>query len=131
MALDLYISSTKYINKKGGSKYIGVSLEENGYYWYMYSFFNDLKAETGQMIGLYNDSYFCGEDLEGLQRKIHDIQKSIGNKTDEWRVEIGKEKRKPLYNLVEKEEFKSLLEKLLRVIERAKTKNKYLAFIGD
>jgi len=97
----------------------------------MYPFFDNLKDKTEQMIDLYGDSYFFGRNLEGFQRKIQDIRKSIENKPAKWRVEIGREKREYLFNLVEKEKFKLLLKNLLRVIEIAKEEDKGLLFIGD
>ncbi len=40
--------------------------EDDGYYWYLWPAFEDLKIKTGQLIDLYGGCEFAGDSLISL-----------------------------------------------------------------
>jgi hypothetical protein len=131
MALEVYLSSFKEVDNK--AKCLDLSFDDNGYYWYMYPFFEEIGKSHGLMIDLYGDAKFFGGNLNILEEQIVKISESIENQPKEWKVKIGEEYpgKKELFDLVNKKQFEKLIQKILHSISIAKKEDKYLIFIGD
>lgn len=133
MSLDVYISSTKKINYEAEG--LDFTLEDDGYYWYMFPFFESIRKSHNLMIDLYGYEIFFEKDLNILETQMLKISKSIEDKPEVWEVKVGERnfilKKVELFNYVNKKQFKELIQKFLNGIERARNDGKYLIFYGD
>jgi hypothetical protein len=64
MALDVYLQKNIGIPKTFSRCFL--QFEDNGYYWFLYDFFEDLAKQSGQMIDLYDGAFFRGGNLDLL-----------------------------------------------------------------
>ncbi len=132
MSLIIYSSSSKEMD--GDKSYLDFHFEDDGYYWYMFSSFQEIAKKTNQMIDLYGSAKFFGENLEILEKYINLISKSLKNEPVEWNVKTDNQispEKKEIFSSVNKKEFEQLIHKFLLAIEKAKSEKKWLIFEGD
>ena len=105
-------------------------------YWYLWStLIKEIRNETGQLIDLYDDAEFSGDNLNKVERLIiKQIQELKDEKEEKWEIHIGTEFghiKKEIYKTLVKEELISKLEKFLAIIQQAKENNEKVICIGD
>ena len=120
-----------------------VSLENDGYYWYLHPILEDLRAATGQYIDLYGDASFTGENRRALEAALKSVRLLIQLQSDKWNVCIGQQlvpydkltRSRPhlreVMASVEKSQFLSILNQLDAVVTRAKQLNSPVVCFGD
>jgi hypothetical protein len=136
MALDVYLQKKPSPPEVFNSCFL--QFQDDGYYWFLYDFFDKLAEQSGQMIDLYDGAFFKGENLDLLNQTINQAKKAISNKPDSWEELIGttfekgiKTKVEKMYSTVYKKELESILSKLENAISTAKEKDLGVCFFGD
>jgi hypothetical protein len=104
-----------------------VTLEDDGYFWFLYPLFEELWRETGKWIDLYEAPVFVGPELKALQTTLATARRLIRQQPDQWEVLIGGAR----CSTVEKKQFLSLLRKIGRIATRAIRTNRCVTFFGD
>lgn len=105
-----------------------LSLEDDGYYWFLHPLFENLEAETGQYIDLYGGASFGGEKLLSLERMLRAARELIESQPTTWQVRVATEVLSPgesgtpkeIWNSVRRDEFLKLWAEWERVVVRAK-----------
>ena len=121
MGLDIGISEKETVIYPQRDEPI-VTLEDNGYFWFLYPFFEELAAETGKWIDLYEAPVFVGQELKALKGTISMARGLIRKKPNTWKVENFS---------VEKKEFLILLRKISQIIDLAIKTKRCVTFFGD
>ena len=138
MALDVYLQSDA--NPPETTENLFLSFEDDGYFWFLHSFFEDISKQTGQVIDLCEDAFFDGENLELFNQMIERVRKETAQKTDLWSEFTGtivhqdkdKEERvEKMFSTVHKKKLNSILEKLEKAVGEARQKNTGIFFCGD
>ncbi len=137
MAIGIYIQKDTSIPQLFDNCFLQLD-GDDGYYWFLYSFFESLAKQTGQMIDLSDDAFFHGVNLDLLNQTIQQARNQISHKLDVWEEFIGtilhKENRtrvEKLYSTVHKKKFEFILAKLENAIAEAKAKGMGIFFFGD
>lgn len=94
----------------------------DGYYGFLYPFFDTLAKQTGQMIDLYDDAYFVDETLGVLAQTLADARSALAAKPDSWYDGGG---------FVDKQRMLLLLGTLDAAVATAKATNRCIFFLGD
>lgn len=135
MALDIYLQ--KDASPPETAENHRLSLEDDGYFWFLYSVFEDISKETDQVIDLYEDAFFDGENLALLDRMVARARNEIAQKPDVWKeftgtvVDQDKNKIEKLYSTVHKNELETILTKLEKAVGEAREQNVGMFFLGD
>lgn len=136
MALDIYLQK-----EIGAPKFFSKRLlyfEDDGYYWFLYEFFERLAERSGQMIDLYDGAFFKGDNLDLLNQTVQEAKSAILSKPDFWEELIGttiekggKTKVIEFFSTVEKKQLQLILSKLEKAVINAKEKEAGILFFGD
>lgn len=136
MSLDIYLQKENKLLETSDNLFL--SLEDDGYHWFLYEFFEDLAKQSGQMIDLYDDAFFKGESLDLLNQTIQQAKEAISQKPEVWDEFIGttlkkggRTKVERIYSTVCKKNLEVILITLEKAITKAKEKNLGILFIGD
>lgn len=136
MALDVYLQKDASLPETGEIRFL--SFEDDGYFWFLYLFFEELTKHTDQVIYLSEDAFFKGKDLDLFSRIVKQVGEEIKQKPDVWEEFIGtiiykRERKKPekIYSTVVKKELESILKRLERTVNKAKKQNIGIFFFGD
>jgi len=111
-----------------------LSLEDDGYYWFLSDLFDQLKAETGQYIDLYGNATFPTSQLDALERTVAAAKELVDAQGESWKVHTGTQLlpvRKEVYQVVKREEFQRLLTEWAQVVVRARELDKPVVCFGD
>lgn len=135
MALDVYLQK-----EVGAPKFFSKCLlqfEDDGYYWFLYDFFEKLAEQSGQMIDLYDGAFFKDENLDLLNQTIQQAQKAILQKPESWEELVAttfekgvRTKVEKIFSTVNKKELQSILARLQKAVVEAKEKNVGILFFG-
>jgi hypothetical protein len=129
------------VGRKDGASFWPLSREpwislyfEDGCYWFLHPFIQDLANETGQYIDLYGDAAFEGRNLTALRRMLKAARAAASLQPDSWNVHVGYQ-TKPVYQEVqrpvEREQLLSLLDAWERIIDRAEQLKRRVVCFGD
>lgn len=136
MALDVYLQKDASLPKSGENRFL--SFEDDGYYWFLYEFFEDISKQSNQIIDRCEDAFFIGKDLDLFSRMIESVRKAILEKPNVWEEFIGttiekgvRTKVEKIYSTVHKKELESILAKLETAVGKAKEENIGILFFGD
>ena len=138
MALDVYLQKDASFPETSENRFL--EFEDDGYYWFLYSFFKDLSKQTDQVIDRCEDAFFNGKDLELFNQMIDHVRNEIAEKPDIWEEFIGtiihqnirgKGKAEKQYSTVHKTELQWILAKLEKAVAKAKKQNLGIFFFGD
>jgi hypothetical protein len=99
-----------------------LSLDDNGYYWYLYPLFEKLQSETGQFIDLYGHATFQDKRLAALERLLSSARELVESQPASWSVQDM---------VVEQDQFSALLAQWRRIVARAKDLNRPVVCFGD
>ncbi len=111
-----------------------VTLEDNGYYWFLHPLFADLASKTGQYIDLYGDASFAGLTLDALGDTIERARRLVEEQAETWEVHIGTQTapvHRELFSAVDRQTFRQLLGRLGEVVAIAKGLNGRVVCFGD
>lgn len=136
MALDLYIQKDASLPESFDNCFL--QIEDDGYYYFLQPFFEDLEKKTNQIIDIPEDAFFDGEDLDLLRQSIQKAKLHLADKPDSWEEFIGTtissgERKKPekIYSTVHKKILEKMLIKLEKAISKAKKEGLGIFFFGD
>jgi len=127
MALDVYLG-----RQEDGT--IIAQFEADGYYFYLYPLFEDLKKTTNQMIDLYDDAIFEGNSLNALAETFKKARAMVEREPLEWKVRVGwtdTSKRIEIKKMVRRDTFKELLNQLESSVAAAIANGQPVVFLGD
>jgi hypothetical protein len=120
-----------------------LSLDDDGYYWFLHPFIEELRTTTGQYIDLYGDASFSGEHLVAMKSILARTRELIESQPERWEVCTGsmlipwqQQTRSPpqlkkSFSTVEKQRFLHLLYQWDRVISRAEELKQPIVCFGD
>ena len=141
MALDIGIGNGTSLSPVKGEP--SISLDNDGYYWFLHPLFEDLRTTTGQYIDLYGDASFSGEQLVALEEMLKNARRLVDLQSAIWSVCIGYElvprrknarsrsRPKEIMATVEKQRFLAELDKWESIVARAKELNRPVVCFGD
>ena len=66
-----------------------VSLDDDGYYWFLHPLFEELAAATGQYIDLYGYAAFAGPNLDALEGMLSSARRLVEAQPESWTVDTG------------------------------------------
>ena len=66
-----------------------LSLDNDGYYWYMHPWFEELARETGRYIDLYGETEFTAQQIPRLRELLAQVRSTIEDRPRVWNVSIG------------------------------------------
>jgi hypothetical protein len=71
MHLDVFLQPNAEPPRVGDDyEYVCPFDADEGYYWFLHPLFEELRAETGEYINLYDRAVFSGDSLEALARTL-------------------------------------------------------------
>ncbi len=104
---------------------------EEGYYWYLWPFFERLWKSTKQMIDLYGDADFDSQNLDSLRGILIEAKDSLKDKPDILEVNYGTQDNKKVYYSISKRNLEEQIDLLINSADIAKNEGKHLIFRGD
>lgn len=125
MAAALYLASPSDL-RRPASAVSPVLLESNGYYWFLYRYFEsaNLERHKGELIDLYDGGVIEGYQLHRLQCELELACEDVQLKPQSWPVLIGWEGETAsieteLWSTVEKDEMLKVITSLLALVRGA------------
>jgi hypothetical protein len=97
-------------------------LFDDGYYWFLYPFWVELRERTGEYVDLYGNASFSGPALDAFRGVLGKAQAVAVDRPEAWRVHTGTHigpVRTELYETVYRAELLRLLETLSVIAARA------------
>jgi hypothetical protein len=121
-----------------GVSRISVHLQADGYYWWLYWYFEaaSLPPRNAELIDLYDYSEISGYQLELLRRELVEARFDATQRPDEWRVVIGWEggqvsAEAERVSIVRKTEMLKVIDDLLFLVTTGLEHNVPVECIGD
>jgi hypothetical protein len=134
MPLDVYVQPRLEPVRVGGDYEYICSLDDDGYYWFLFPLFEDLAKQTGQWIDLYGGAAFAGPTLDDLARTLTAAGVLVEKQPPVWEVVIGVRMGpvpEEVRCAVDKQQIRALLDKLEAAVHKAKAAGTYVTFMGD
>lgn len=105
-------------------------------YWYLWpKMIKEIKNKTEQLIDLYDDAEFSGDELGKVERIVLNQLEELKHKKDKnWEVHTGTElqpKKREIYKTLTKKDLEEKLQFLLKIVRLAKQTNEKILCIGD
>lgn len=136
MSADFYVARS-YDDLDARRAPLELSLESNGYYWFLYRYFESANLDRRhELIDLYGGASIGGYQLDRLEEELNEALLDIQSRPASWRVLVGwtsesisreTEERK----VVEKGRLIELINKLLSLIAQAKESKLQIVYVGD
>ena len=112
-----------------GDNAAGVGFEDDGYYWYLFPYFEDVAKQTGQFIDPYGDAEFDAATLPYLLTTLERAAGSLRRKPKEWKVRIGWRGQQEVFEKVSKATLQRMLRDFIALVKRAmETKQEVVCF---
>jgi hypothetical protein len=111
-----------------------LSLDDDGYYWFLHPLWERLRSETGQYIDLYGYASFASEDLAAVDRVLAEARQLVEAQSETWQVHLGTQtspEHRELYCQVQREAMLSMLDRWAVIIARARQLGRPVICIGD
>lgn len=129
MAVGIGLSRSGPISKADYSA--GVAFDDDGYYWHLYPYFEEVVKQTGQMVDLYGDAIFDVKHLPDLLATLKRAAASVRKRPKEWKVRIGWRGQDEVFEKVTKVTMQRMLRDFIALVKLAiETKRKVVCF-GD
>jgi hypothetical protein len=136
MAADIYIAAG-YDEVEGGKRPLLLSLESDGYYWFLYRYFESANLDhEHELIDLYGGGEIEGYQLDRLEDELRTALLDVTARPKTWKVLVGwqseaKGRDTEDWRTVEKDKVVALIEQLLGLIRRARESRLKLVCLGD
>jgi hypothetical protein len=134
MAVDLAVTCNK-IRPNHYREKLTIYFDNDGYYWFLHPFFEELYQKTGIMIDLYDRICFETEHLPMLKEAVQKALVLIEQQPLAWwAVYIGtqaKPTRQEIWKQVNKQKFLSDLNQFKEMINYALSNDEYIIGLGD
>ena len=127
MSLDVGIQQGDQVNYR-------MSIEDDGYYWYLHPLFETMHQQIGIYIDLYGDAEFTTGNINQLESIIENATEMIAVEPESWDVCIGTQThpvKKKLFSKVTKKGFNKRLKTLKEMIAEVRNNSAKLLFVGD
>jgi hypothetical protein len=109
----------------------GVCFEDDGYYWFLYPFFERLAARTRQFIEPYGDAKFSGAQLVELEKAVAEARASAEVLPDSMEVKQVWFSPEPIVETIRREVLLNLLDQLGEVIRAGRQEGRAILCSGD
>ncbi|MCC2668367.1 MAG: hypothetical protein K0Q72_838 [Armatimonadetes bacterium] len=129
MAVSIGLSRVETTDDAGCSA--GVFLDDDGYYWFLYPFFERVEKQTGQMVDLYGNAVFAAEQLPLLLAALDAAVASTEQQAGEWAVLVGWRDGDPLYCTVSKDRLQGILANFITLVKLALATGRDVVAFGD
>jgi hypothetical protein len=102
--------------------------ENSGYYWFLRPLLEQLAEKTGQMIDLYEDAEFRGDELPVLRQTLVEARRLVADQPVRWSVYVGTSSMPnatppvppwEVFKEVERSKFIKVLDTLIAIVDRA------------
>jgi hypothetical protein len=105
----------------------------DGYYWFLYPYFEHLRSGTGQYIDLYGDASFSGSALDALDQMLLTVRDIVLSQPPTWQVCTGSvlPEQEKVYQMVNRDTMLKKLDLFAGVISRAKELGCPVVCYGD
>jgi hypothetical protein len=136
MSLDIGLANAKTVSPYPSMKFC---FDDDGYYWFCYPFFEELRDLTGEMIDLYDGAWFAGTQLDDLIVTLERIRAKADESPDEWQVRVGQSLGShqkptapaPIFSNVKRERLLGLLGQFEELAREAQRSTRWVACLGD
>ena len=111
-----------------------VSLEDDGYYWFLHPWLERLREQSGKYLDLYGDTFFTADDFPRLRRLLDEALTTARSRPAQWQVYVGTQTRpveQAVYKSVQRERLITLLSDLRTMIDHAERCGGRIECIGD
>ena len=111
-----------------------ISLDDDGYYWYLHRFFAELFRQTGQNIDLYDNAALTGSEIAMFEAAMNRARDTALEQPECWEVHVGNETApvsRALYRDVDRMQMVGIIDCLLVAARTARDRGLTLAFLGD
>lgn len=132
MALDFGLSRKRHDPKN--YQHVGFFNPNEAAYWFLWPLWEKLKTRTGQLVDLYDDSYFSGNELDALKQTLQEARVLVESQPQNWEVVVGWEGHSggsEVKRFLSKSEMNGLLDALESAAKRATEEELYVVFQGD
>ena len=132
MSLDIGIGKSSTSGFVKGEPLL--SLDDDGYYWFLHPFFERLAADTGQYIDLYDHASFSEQDVVALEQMLLTVRAHVESQPQTWEVSIGTQVTpdiKEVYETVQRKQLLKLITRFQQVVTRAKELGRPVVCLGD
>jgi hypothetical protein len=109
----------------------GVCLEDDGYYWFLYPYFERVSAVTGQMVDPYGDAVFTTDDLTTLMRELEGASAEAGVWGEDRDVRVGWRGEQQVFEKVSKDRLRGLIGELIAIVTAARETSARVVCVGD
>jgi len=109
----------------------GLCFEDDGYYWFLYPFFERLAARTRQFIEPYGDAEFSGAQLAELEKTVAEARTSAEALPDSIEVKQVWFSPEPVVETIRRVVLLNLLDQLGEVIRIGRQEERAIICSGD
>jgi len=134
MAADITLG--RDVNNLSVELELKVRFNDDADYWYLWpTMIKEIQKNKGELIDLYADAEFMGENLNKLEVIVSKTVENLVNKSEsKWKVHVGTElgiEKKEIFRALNKNDLIEKLTVLLKMITMARKTNDKLISIGD
>ncbi len=112
-----------------------LSLDDDGYYWFLYPLFTELAMQTGQPVDPYENAYFEGANLALLAQTLEKAKALIESQPETWSVSLGVQhhrgNQQEVFHKLDKARFQELISQWQKILVRAREMNLGIVCFGD
>ena len=136
MAADLY-PSTSLRETDGMTSALAMHVDDNGYYWHLYPYFESAKLPCGhELVDLYGSNAIDGYELDRLRAKMIVAKNDLSWRPESWDVVTGWDghdirSQNEIKKIVDKAKMVELIDRLIALIDHCKTNELKLCVYGD
>jgi hypothetical protein len=132
MALDIGVGDGSSMTPDLGEP--SLSLNDDGYYWFLHPLWERLQSETGQYIDMYGEASFADEELAALGRVLAEARRLVEAQPRAWSVHVGFQpspEHRESYCQVQRDAMLALLDRWSAVVARARHLGRPVVCLGD
>ncbi len=131
MGIDIWVHSPSASAK---TEHPLLTLEDDGYYWFLHPLLWNLFERTGKYIDLYDETSFHSHELDHLDGLLSEARSLVSTQPRQWQVHCATQihpVKKNILKLVTREEFQKLLDQLESIVSEARETEGVVTFSGD
>ncbi len=130
MSLDLHVRGQRFRDRPAPA----LSLENDGYYWFLQPLFARLRDECGKSLDLYGDTQFTRDDFPRLRALLHEAERLARRQPRTWEVHLGTQLRpakREVRRTVDRDRLLELIAAFRALVDAADELGGTLECIGD